>query len=204
MKSVIVAALLLITTTAGVTAIFLPSTNSPNSGNSTALTSAIFNSTYTGSITFHYGPNSTVPEECSTLVNTVSNQGYEVETYVSSASAKTGSVMCIGIVVVNVSGPALIPGSGVNIQFNVTDSSGRVVTYSICYPHAPPQSPGDSSSPKPMPSMSCAVAWDTSSPADGVIPGAGTYQVTTAAQVPNSSASGYQTISSNSTLVLTN
>jgi len=184
---------------------------------STTTTSvAVFNSTYSASTYFLQKPGSLTPEGCSTLLNSVSSQGFQVETYVSSISAKIGSVLCIAVVLLDVSGLNLTQQStGYTVTWNVTDSSGRVVFESACYPSPPPKSPGVASSPSPpVHWLSCSGAWDTSSPFHGVTPQAGTYQVTATAIVPTTAASaanfptpgasGYQIINSNSALTVTN
>gem|GEM_PF-4531394 len=193
------------TTTAG----NIATTNSSTSGGAGITISA-------STIDFIQSPGSMTPDGCSTLINAVSSQGFQVETYVASTSAKVGSVLCIDVVLLDVSGPNLTQQStGYTVTWNVTDSSGRVVFESACYPSPPPQSPGVASSPSPpVHWVSCSGAWDTSSPFHGVTPQAGTYQVTetaivpttaaSAANFPTPGASGYQTINSNSTLTLTN
>ena len=175
-----------------------------------------FNSTYSASTYFLQKPGSMTPDGCSTLINTVSSQGFQVETYVASTPAKIGSVLCIDVVLLDVSGPNLTQQStGYTVTWNVTDSSGRVVFESACYPSPRSQSPGAASSPSPpVHWVSCSGAWDTSSPFHGVTPQAGTYQVAATAIVPTTAvsaanfptpgASGYQTINSNSTLTVTN
>jgi hypothetical protein len=214
MKAVIVTALLLIAATAGVSVLFLPPTN-PASTTSTSV--AVFNSTYTARTYFLQNPGSLTPEGCSTLINTVSSQGFQVKTYVSSTSAKIGAVLCVDVVLLDVSGPNLTQQStDYSVVWNLTDSSGHVLTYSYCYPNPPPpQSSGAESSPSPpLPFVSCAGVWNTSSLVNGMTPQAGTYQVTVAAVVPSSAAPvagfpapgapGYHTIYSNSSLTVTN
>lgn len=212
MKAILITALLLIAATAGVSVLFLPLNTNPGFTTSTSVT--VFNSTYSGTTGFVQRPGNLTPDGCSTLVNTVSSQGFQVKTYVSSTSAKIGSVLCIDVVLLDVSGHNLTQQStDYSVTWNVTDSSGRVVFTSLCYPDLPPQSPdvGNSASP-PLPFVSCGGVWNTSSPVNGVTPQAGTYQVNVAAVVPPTAApvagypapgaSGYQTIYSNSTLTV--
>jgi hypothetical protein len=216
MKAVVITALLLVAATAGVSVFFLPLSTNSASAPTTSTSAAIFNSTYSASTYFLQKPGSMTPDGCSTLINTVSSQGFQVETYVASTPAKIGSVLCIDVVLLDVSGPNLTQQStGYTVTWNVTDSSGRVVFESACYPSPRSQSPGAASSPSPpVHWVSCSGAWDTSSPFHGVTPQAGTYQVTATAIVPTTAvsaanfptpgASGYQTINSNSTLTVTN
>jgi len=185
---------------------------------STVTATSVFSTITSSASTFNFiqSPGSMTPDGCSTQINTVSSQGFQVETYVSSTPAKVGSVLCIDVVLLDVSGPNLTQQStGYTVTWNVTDSSGRVVFESACYPSPPPQSPGAASSPSPpVHWVSCSGAWDTSSPFHGVTPQAGTYLVTASAIVPTTAASaanfptpgasGYQTMNSNSTLTLTN
>jgi hypothetical protein len=213
MKAVVITALLLVAATAGVSVLFLPLNTNPGSTTSTSV--AVINSTYTASTYFLQKPGSLTPDGCSTLVNTASSQGFQVKTYVSAAPAKIGSVLCIDVVLLDVSGHNLTQQStDYSVAWNLTDSSGRVLTSSSCYPNAPPQSPDAGNSPSPpLPFVSCGGVWNTSSLINGVTPQAGTYQVNVAAVVPPTvapvagypapGASGYQTIYSNSTLTVT-
>lgn len=163
-------------------------------------------------------PGNLTPDGCSTLVNTISSQGFQVKTYVSSTSAKIGSVICVKVVLLDVSGHNLTQQStDWSVTWNVTDSSGHVVFFSPCYPNPPAQFPGAANPPPPLPFVSCSGVWNTSTPVDGVTPQAGTYNVDVAVVVPPTAASvevvagfpspgasGYQTIYSNSTLTVTN
>jgi hypothetical protein len=201
MKAVITTALVLVVATVGVAALFLnPSTNSVVTTSET-----MFNSTYSASTHVTQTIGSITPDGCGTLANSVSGQGYEVETYVSSTSANKGSSFCIDVVLLNVSGRNVTVESGWSVSYNITDSGGQVFFQTVCAPSVKPQSPGaESSTFTPMHYASCAGEWNTSTPINGVTPQPGTYKVTVSAKVPSSGVAGYSTINSNSTLTVAN
>jgi hypothetical protein len=126
------------------------------------------------------------PEGCNNLVNTTLNQGYSLETYVSSNAVKAGGLVCISIVLQNVNGTVVTWGHSdeLTIGYNLTNSSGHVVDSIYCIPTVPPPGQGPGADiPRPM--AGCSSVWDTSAfNKAGVAPQPGTYHIVASASYP--------------------
>jgi hypothetical protein len=131
--------------------------------------------------------NDPVPLGCTNLVGTSFEQGYLLQTYVSSGSVKTGGVVCIDIVLRNMNGSIITWGTSdkfSSIGYTLTDSTGRVVDEFYCHPTVPPpgQGPGQN---VPRMFTYCAAIWETSiKDRAGVAPQPGTYHLSASATFP--------------------
>src|SRR5579863_452981 len=71
---------------------------------------------------------------CSTLLKTDVDQGYEINTFLTSASPKLGQNLCVNVLLLNLDGRNLTQSTdtGINVAYNITDSSGAVVFQKSC------------------------------------------------------------------------
>jgi hypothetical protein len=147
------------------------------------------------------------PEACiEKLVKTVVDQGYELQTFLSSTSAKEGNYVCINVVLLNVGGRDLTVGShsGYVTSYNITESDGAVVFQKSCTT-TPPQgaaSGNASNSRSPISSWTCQGFWSTGTAYHGLLPGAGTYDLVVTAFVPEMAGPGQWAVGSTSTITL--
>lgn len=123
---------------------------------------------------------------CTTLVRTVSSQGYALDTYVSSTSARQGDVVCVNVILVNIDGRNLTVASagGMSISYAIIGAGGAVV-YQYGCTAAGLAAGASAESNFPILSWSCSSFWDTGTPYNGVVPGPGTYHVEVSSSVPN-------------------
>jgi len=140
------------------------------------------------------------------LVKTVTSQGYELQTFLSSTSAKKGDVVCINVVLQNIYGRNLTLGShsGYVTSYNITESDGAVVYQKSCTTTpAPGTASGNvSNSGSPIGSWSCGGYWSTGTAYGGLVPGAGTYDVVVTAFVPEMAGPGEWEVGSTTTIAL--
>ena len=131
---------------------------------------------------------------CTTLVKTESTQGYAINTFLSSTSAKIGDYVCINVILQNIDGRNLTvsSGGGLTISYTVTEKNGTAVFHDSCTEAtiAPSASGNATTSQDPIGSWSCGSAWDTGSAYDGVVPGPGTYYIVASVDVPNTVGQG--------------
>jgi hypothetical protein len=139
------------------------------------------------------------------LVKTVTSQGYELQTFLSSTSAKKGDVVCINVVLLNIYGRNLTLGShsGYVTSYNITESDGSVVYQKSCTTTPPVvSSENASNSGSPIGSWSCAGYWSTGTAYDGTVPSAGTYDIVVIAFVPEMVGPGQSEVGSTTTIAL--
>lgn len=149
---------------------------------------------------------SSASPSCTELVKTVTSQGYELQTFLSSTSAKRGDIVCINVVVLNLYGRNLTLGShsGFITSYNITEADGAVVYQKSCSTTPPPGSlPANASnSASRIGSWSCAGFWFTGSAYDGLVPGSGTYDIVATASVPDMVGLGQWQVGSTATMTL--
>jgi hypothetical protein len=140
------------------------------------------------------------------LAKTVTSQGYELQTFLSSTSAKKGDVVCINAVLLNIYGRNLTLGShsGYVTSYNITESDGTVVYQKSCTTTpAPGTASGNASnSGSPIGSWSCGGYWSTGAAYDGLVPSAGTYDIMVTAFVPKMVGPGQWEVGSTTTITL--
>jgi len=129
---------------------------------------------------------------CGDLVKNETGEGYEVETFLSSSSLKTGDYLCIDLVVMNLNGTQLTDGTGPDlaVSYNVTSSSGLVVYQTSCSPTEPVQVSSVDVLSQPLRGLTCSSAWNTNAPVDGTVPAPGTYEISVVASVPIANGAG--------------
>jgi hypothetical protein len=154
----------------------------------------------TGATTHTQVLNASAPGPCTILANTVSSQGYAINTLVSSASARWGDVVCVNVVLQNIGGRDLTLASdgGLTISYNITEVDGAVVYRNSCT-----TAPGNATAQKgPIGSWTCGGFWDTGAMYDGIIPGPGTYSIVAKVDVPDVVAPAQSVVGSTATLSL--
>jgi hypothetical protein len=157
-----------------------------------------------GGWSLHFVGNDPTPEGCKNLVNTTFNQGYSLETYVSSNAVKAGGLVCIDVVLQNVNGTVVTWGHSDELltAYRVTDSSGQVFNSFTCYPTVPPPGQGPGAD-VPRPDAGCSGIWDTSaSSSAGVVPQPGSYQIVASASYPGIGANTTATAKSSADFVV--
>lgn len=160
---------------------------------------------HASTVTSSQGQNAAYPE-CSTLVNTVFSQGYEINTLVTSPSMKEGSIMCVTVAALNIDGRNLTQSTdqAMDIAFNITDSSGALVFQRNC-PAVPNallvNSTGTNST--IVSSLSCEGFWHTGSPYNGTVPGPGSYYIVARVSIPDQVLQGMYVASSSVSVKLT-
>ena len=150
--------------------------------------------------------NTSVSPQCLTLVKTVSSQGYAINTYVSSTSAREGDVVCIIVVLLNMDGRNLTLSSdgGMGVSYTITERSGAVVYQRSCALTPSAVAPGNATTTaSPIGAWSCGGFWDTGAPYNGIIPGAGTYDISYQASVPDIVGHGLSEVDWTGTVTLT-
>jgi hypothetical protein len=175
----------------------------PDARTSTTGSTPISSTALSPTITFTQDEGSAVPNGCSTLVKSVSSQGYEVDAYVSSTSIRQGDVACIDVVLLNTNGTNMTL-SNWTVSYNITASDGQVFFQTICTPSSPPASSDNTTTSDDMHFASCAGQWNTGPTNQGLVPPPGTYDFTVDANVPNAQGPGYSTVSYTTTLTVTN
>ena len=140
------------------------------------------------------------------LVKTVTSQGYELQTFLSSTSVKVGDVVCINVALLNIYGRNLTLGShsGYVTSYNITESDGAVVYQKSCTTTPPPgtASGNASNSGSPIGSWSCGGYWSTGEAYHGLVPGAGTYSIVVTAFVPEMVGPGQWEVGSTTSITL--
>lgn len=130
---------------------------------------------------------------CSTQINSAVDQGYEINTFLTTASPKLGQTLCVNVLLLNIDGRNVTQSTdtGVNISYNITDSSGAVVFTKSC--PAVPESLLVNSTGTPntiVSSFTCEGFWDTSAAYQGTVPQAGKYYIDIQASIPYQFLSG--------------
>lgn len=140
------------------------------------------------------------------LAKTVTSQGYELQTFLSSTSVKKGDVVCINVVLLNIYGRNLTLGShsGYVTSYNITESDGAVVFQKSCTTTPAPGTASEnaSNSGSPIGSWSCGGYWSTGAAYDGLVPSAGTYDIVVTAFVPEMIGPGQWEVGSTTTITL--
>jgi len=145
--------------------------------------------------------NSSAPGPCAILVNSVSSQGYAINTLVSSASARWGDVVCVNVVLQNLDGRNLTQSSdgGLTISYNITESDGALVYSNSCTTVALANS---TASKGPIGSWSCGGFWDTGAVYHGTLPGPGAYSIVARVDVPDVVGPAQSVVGSTATISL--
>jgi hypothetical protein len=141
---------------------------------------------------------------CTTLVKVETSQGYSINTFLSSTSAKIGDQVCINIILQNIDGRNLTVSSdgGLTIAYNVTEKDGAVVFHDSCTELSQPTAGGTAASEGPIGSWSCGTFWNTGSEYNGIVPGPGTYDLIASVDVPNVVGQGLSVVYSYATMSL--
>ncbi len=157
-----------------------------------------------GGWALHFIGNEPNPEGCNNLLNTTLQQGYSVNTYLSSNAVKAGDLVCVSVVLQNVNGTVVTWGQSDELRagYNVTDSSGRVVDSIDCIPTVPPVGQGQGAN-VPRLFVECSSVWDTSvSNKAGVTPQPGSYHIIAFASYPGIGANETATAQSSSDFII--
>ena len=148
--------------------------------------------------------NGIVYPDCITQVNTVLDQGYEINTFLSSSSTKVGDILCVNIILLNIDGRNLTQSSSerLSLSYNITESDGALVYQKSCVA-TPSNSNSTTSASTIVSSLSCTGYWDTGQAFGGVTPTAGTYTLTIDASIPYEVVQGMYEASSVTQIALT-
>jgi hypothetical protein len=126
------------------------------------------------------------PTGCDYSLGSTFGDGYSLSIYSEYDAVKAGGLVCISIVLMNVSGTTVTYGNSSEVEtgFNVTDSSGRIVLQDSCIPDDQPPNPqGHENAARKI--FECGAIWDTSvASAAGVVPTPGSYTITAFASYP--------------------
>lgn len=142
---------------------------------------------------------------CSYLDREVSGQGYTVRSFVSSTTAKLGSIVCVNVILLNIDGRNLTLGSdaGWGISFNITESSGAVAYHRTCTPVSS-ASVSNFTRNLPILSWTCGTFWYTGQAYNGTIALPGTYSLQVRALVPEVAGQGLSLVTSTARISLVN
>jgi hypothetical protein len=129
------------------------------------------------------------PIGCNYSLGSTFGEGYSLSIYSEYNVVRLGGLVCISIVLVNVSGAVVTWGNSSEVEtgFNVTDSSGKLVFQDSCIPSdVPTIYPGAKDVRR---TFGCGAVWDTSvASATGVVPTPGNYTITAFATYPGTTS----------------
>ena len=142
---------------------------------------------------------------CSTLLKTVVDQGYEVNTFLTTASPKLGQNLCVNVLLLNLDGRNLTQSTdtGIDVAYNITDSGGAVVFHKSC--PAIPESLLVNSTGTPdtiVSGVTCEGFWNTSASVNGTALQPGKYVIRVQASIPYQYLSGFAVAYSDTSFTL--
>jgi hypothetical protein len=133
----------------------------------------------------HFVGSDPNPIGCDYPLGSTSGEGYSLSIYSEYDAVKAGGLVCISTVLMNVNGAIVTWGnsSEVETDFNVTDSSGKLVFQDFCIPSDEPMIYPGARNARTI--FGCEAIWDTGvASAAGAVPTPGTYVITAFASYP--------------------